>query len=164
MSDTIETPPVFTDVAWKDFSGTGLTSKNVQGLGWEKQHDLAVEAWKTTREFCELDHQQIETLISAVGNRLPVVIRHKHRLGGTDRIETTTATYVVDQFLSYSEGTTANIYVRRWGFAYPLSLREIEFVGSPDVQYSYDPEKHSYKDCPQNNLGGDVSCPDCTTT
>ena len=118
---------VFSDFRWKDLPNTGLKHRSCRS--WTELHALAVEAYETTREYCALSLEEWRALIDMTNSGLPITLKWKgHRL-------TTTATCIVDQFLSLSKGTTANLYVRHCGFNHPLALTDLVSAEVPPTTY-----------------------------
>jgi hypothetical protein len=126
----------FTDQTWAQLGNTGL-SRETAPRDWMRLHDLAVEAHKATAEFCELSFDEMNTLVAAAANGLPIAITHRARLNGTDTVQVTTRTCVITQFMGLGN-STASLYVRAWGFTYPLGLSSIVSVSVPEATYEYE--------------------------
>ena len=127
---TATEPRTFTDFTWADLPNTGLTRQSGYPLGWMKLHDLAVIAHRDTADFCTLTFAEWRSLVSAAAHGLPI------RLTFADRFGHRTSTVIVEQFMSIRPGTTANIYMRTWGFAHPVALRDIVGVEVPSTEYA----------------------------
>jgi hypothetical protein len=86
-----------------------------------KQHDLAVEA----HEHTDLEFKWWRDMIAACQGGLPIILTYRD----------TRRTVIIEQILSYSPNTTANMYIRCWGFAYPLSWKAIRNVEVPQTEF-----------------------------
>lgn len=129
MGQQVETQRVrFTEQTWAALGGPGIT-RETSPRHWTNEHDLAVEAFEA-RQDIGLPFEAYRELVSAAGSGLPLIIRH--RAGSLGEV---TRTYIVEQFMSYRAGTTANLYVRAWGFAYPIALSDIVSVKAPRAVY-----------------------------
>lgn len=126
---------VFSDFTWADLPPTGLVRRN--DLTWEKSHALAVEAHRSTSEFCSLNFEQWRALVSATHNGLPIVLTTVDREGRRTR-----RTVIVDHIMSLSSGTYANLYIRGWGMAWPVGLKYVVAVEVPETEFALDPEPH----------------------
>lgn len=116
----------FTDHTWDNtVFGAGITERSVD-RGWTVLHDLAVEAYEARGEDTGLDFDAFRNLVEAAEYGLPIIIRHRTGACQTER------TYIVTQFMSYRPGTTSNLYVRSWGFSFPLALSDIVEVRVPE--------------------------------
>lgn len=133
MTVYIDTPrerTKFQGYGWKDLEGgVGITRRTAPG-GWMREHDLAVEAYDATHDETGLPFEAYRDLVSAAGSGLPIILTHRGRDGSKTR-----RTYVVEQFISYSTATTANLHVRAWGFAFPIALRDLVDVTVPEQEF-----------------------------
>lgn len=135
--------PRFTAIRWEDLPATGLTPGNdCRKLvrSWMQLHDLAAEAHSARLDDSALSWEGFRELVTAASSGLPVEIlwqcpRPSPWKPGFDL---TTDLCVVSQFLSYSAGTTANLYVRRWGFSHPLTISNIRAVTAPKALYGFE--------------------------
>jgi len=132
---TRETKTRFTEETWdglRDRLGNrrGVTRETAP-RGWMHSHDLAVEAYEA-REDLDLPFEAYRDLVSAASSGLPIIIRHRDGYHGKTE---TTRTYIVEQFIGYGGGTTSNLYVRSWGFAFPIALSQIVSVEVPEQTF-----------------------------
>lgn len=139
MKDAARRP--FTDTAWSSLGSRGLTRETAP-RGWERLHDLTVEAHETTRDYCHLTFEDWRALVSAAATGLPVYITHEHRnVPGEGTTERTTRAYVVDTITGLSPGVYDNLRTRAWGFSVPMSLSELVSVTVPEATYEYRTEE-----------------------
>lgn len=120
------------EYGWGDLPNSGITP-DTSPRDWMKLHALAVDAYEQTRDFSSLAFEQLRALVDASASGLPITLTHRNRVRGydRDRIETTTRTYVVRQFMNLSGSTTANLYVKSWGVSFPIALRDLVDVEVP---------------------------------
>jgi hypothetical protein len=86
-----------------------------------KQHDLAVEAHEATG----MKFEWWRDLISACYSGCPIILTyHKTR-----------RTCMIQSIHSYSSNTTANMYIRSWGFSYPISWKALRNVEVPQTEF-----------------------------
>lgn len=140
MTTTIADRKPLTTFAWSDLPPTGLTRTTARELrlAWPHLSDLEHEAAEKTSDFCTLTIDAWRALVSAAANGLPVEITHRNRSRnayGPTTITTTKRTYIVEQIMSLGAGTTSNLYVRSWGFAFPLALGDLVDVVVPEQTF-----------------------------
>jgi hypothetical protein len=124
----------FTEMTWAKL-GAPLSKRN-RLSAWTELHDLAVEAYESTRESCALTFEDWRSLVSAANAGLPIILTHEHRLNGTDQVERTTRTYVVES-LEPRLGVYGAVRAHTWGFTINLALSDLLGVTVPEPSYEY---------------------------
>ena len=111
-------PYKFQDYSWSDLPNTGIR-REYWGPGWMKQHDLAVEAHQVTG----LKFEWWRDMISACYGGLPITLTYRD----TKRV------CIIEQILGTS--LNSSIYIRCWGFEYPIRWKELQNVEVPQTVY-----------------------------
>lgn len=132
MTTTEREPAKLGTTSWADLGGRGIDPRRPLAGGWLAQHDLAVEAFDTTRAYCPgLTFENFRALVSAAASGLPIELVWRNRAG-----EVTRSFVVIRQWVTLAH-CTANLHVKRWGFSHPIALHELVSVEVPEASYDY---------------------------